>query len=87
MKYNIGNEIVLEDGIAYTVVDTLEYNGNKYVYLGYKDEDGSDSFIIQKEENDNDNVYLVGLDSDKEFYDVKILDQKHSIISLLQKKV
>lgn len=73
MEYSIGKELVLEDGITYTVVDILDYNGNKYVYLGYIDEDGQNSFIIQKEERNENDCYLVGLDDDKEFDNVLYL--------------
>ncbi len=78
MNCEIGNEIVLEDGKTYTVIDILEHGGNKYVYLGYEDEDGESSLLIQKEEKDGDDYYLTGLDSEKEFDTVLcLIGKKH----------
>lgn len=76
MKCNIKDEVTLEDGMSYIVTDILNYCGNKYVYLTYKNNDGEDNFLIQKEISDGEESYLVNLDNDEEFDAVLYLISK-----------
>lgn len=59
------NTVVLEDNIRYAILKEIEKDGNTYVYL-VNVEDAED-FCIRKVVIENDNKFLVGLDSDEEF--------------------
>ena len=61
-EYNV---VTLENGVEYTEVDKLDYNGNTYVFLSNLD--NPNDFCIRKLVNENDEDYIVGLDSKDEF--------------------
>ena len=63
MKYNVGEQLFLDDNILYTVQDSLSYEGKNYYFLTYE-EDDREKFLILKEGTDDT---LVNLDSDDEF--------------------
>lgn len=61
----VTNIVTLEDGIEYAVIDEIEHNDKRYIYLvninDYKD------FCIRKIIIENNEQFIVGLDDDKEF--------------------
>jgi len=59
------NTIVLEDNIRYAILKEIEKDGNTYVYLTNVED--AEDFCIRKVVIENDNKFLVGLDSDEEF--------------------
>jgi len=59
------NVITLEDNIEYTEVDKIEYNNNTYVFLS--DLENPENFCIRKLLKENDEEYIIGLDSKEEF--------------------
>lgn len=61
-EYNV---VVLENGIEYTEVDRLDYNNNTYVFLANLDKD--DDYCVRKLVVENNEEYIVGLDSKEEF--------------------
>jgi hypothetical protein len=59
------NFVTLEDGLEYAIIDEIEMNFQKYVYLAnIKSDDG---FLIRKVKDENGENYLTGLDNDQEF--------------------
>lgn len=67
MKYNKGDQLLLDDDINYIVSDSLSYDGNNYYFLTYYDDKMEEQFVILKEELENNDVLLVNLDSEDEF--------------------
>ena len=61
-EYNV---ITLEDNIEYTEVDKIEYNNNTYIFLS--DLENPENFCIRKLIKENDEEYIVGLDTEEEF--------------------
>lgn len=59
------NVITLEDGIEYTEVDKLEHNNNTYVFLSNLE--NPENFCIRKLIKENEEEFIIGLDSDEEF--------------------
>lgn len=59
------NTYILENGIEYTEVDTLEYNNNKYILLSNIN-NVKDS-CIRKLIIENNEEYIYRLDNDSEF--------------------
>ena len=76
MKYNVGDLITMDDNESYAVGEIIEHEGNKYVCL--VNNDNKKDFLIQKEVKKDNDVYLVNLDNEEEFYAVLFLmGQKH----------
>lgn len=63
MKYKIGNEITLENGKEYTVLDIIDYNNKKYFLVLY--DDNKMTFLKYSCENEND--YFENIPSDEEY--------------------
>lgn len=59
------NVITLEDGIEYAIIDEIEHDNKKYVYL--TNVNNYEDFCIRKVILENTQQFLVGLDDDKEF--------------------
>lgn len=59
------NVVTLEDGIEYTEVDKIEFNNNTYVFLSNLD--NPENFCIRKLIKENEEEFIIGLDSDEEF--------------------
>ena len=57
--------VTLEDGLEYVVLDEIEIDGNKYLYLS--NEDDGQKFKVRKSSMAGNIEMLVGLDSDEEF--------------------
>ena len=73
-EYNV---VTLEDDIEYTEVDKIEYNNNTYVFLS--DLENPENFCIRKLITENDEEYIIGLDSDEEFNNVlNLFTQKYT---------
>lgn len=69
--------IKLEDGLIYVIVETIEIDNNKYVYLT-NIEDEKD-FCIRKIIIENNEEILIGLDSEEEFNKaLSYLQEKYS---------
>lgn len=58
-------KVTLSDGITYIIIDEIEIDNNKYVYL--TNENDEKDFCIRKSEIENNEEFFVGLDSDEEF--------------------
>ena len=73
-EYNV---VTLEDDIEYNEVDKIEYNNNTYVFLS--DLENPENFCIRKLITENDEEYIIGLDSDEEFNNVlNLFTQKYT---------
>lgn len=73
-EYNV---ITLEDNIEYTEIDRIEDNNNIYVVLS--DLENPENFCIRKLINENNEEFIVGLDSKEEFDKVlKIFTEKYT---------
>ena len=73
-EYNV---ITLEDNIEYTEIDRIEDNNNIYVVLS--DLENPENFCIRKLINENNDEFIVGLDSKEEFDKVlKIFTEKYT---------
>ena len=59
------NVVTLEDNIEYTEVDRIEYNNNHYVFLS--DLENPENFCIRKLINQDNEQYIIGLDTKEEF--------------------
>jgi hypothetical protein len=62
------NYVTLEDGLDYAVIDEMDYNLQKYVYLANIESD--EGFLIRKIKNENNKEYLIGLEDKSEFDNV-----------------
>lgn len=71
------NVITLEDNIEYTEVDKIEYNNNTYVFLS--DLEKPENFCIRKLIKENEEEYIIGLDSKEEFDNILNLFMKKYI--------
>ena len=74
----INNSVIkLEDGHDYVVVEKIAKEEFYYVFLtNIKD---MEDFCVRKEIEENEKVYLVGLDSDEEFEEaMKLFADKHN---------
>lgn len=58
-------KVTLSDGITYIIVDEIEINNNKYVYL--TNENNEKDFCIRKSILENDEEIFIGLDDEDEF--------------------
>lgn len=58
-------KVTLSDGITYIIIDEIEIDSKKYVYL--TNENDEKDFCIRKSEIENSEEFFVGLDSDEEF--------------------
>lgn len=57
--------VILDNGIEYIIVDEVNYNDNKYIYLtNINDEE---DFCIRKSIIVNNEEMYIGLDNDDEF--------------------
>lgn len=73
-EYNV---ITLEDNIEYTEIDRIENNNNTYVVLS--DLENPENFCIRKLIKENNEEYIVGLDSKEEFDTIlKIFTEKYT---------
>lgn len=63
MKYEIGNEITLEDSKSYIIIDSFEFNNSKYLYLF--NEESKEAFLVKII---NDTLYQI--EDDNEFNNV-----------------
>ena len=61
-EYNV---ITLEDNIEYTEIDKIEYNNNTYLFLS--DLENPENFCIRKLVIENDEEYIIGLETEEEF--------------------
>lgn len=61
-------DVVEIDGVEYSEVMRLSWNGNTYVYLS--DLDHPEDFLIQRYYIENGEEYIVGLESTAEFDEV-----------------
>ena len=63
------NTITLEDGIKYVIIDTLKIDNNKYIFLSNINDENDMCIrkVVVKEDNQE---YLVLLDSEEEFNEV-----------------
>lgn len=59
------SKIVLENGIEYTIIDKINQDEYSYVYL--KNVKDKDDICIRKEVYEDDECFLVGLNSQEEF--------------------
>lgn len=59
------NKVTLEDGIEYIIVDEINSDSVKYVFLSNIDD--SDDFCIRKVVLENNEEILTGLNDDAEF--------------------
>lgn len=59
------NVVTLEDGIEYAIIDEIESNSTKYLYLSNVED--SDDFCIRKLALKDNEQVLIGLDDDAEF--------------------
>ena len=57
--------VTLEDGLEYTILDEIDIDDNRYVYLS--NEDDGQKFKIRKSQMVGNIEMYVGLDSDEEF--------------------
>ncbi|MBQ4030327.1 MAG: hypothetical protein II625_01120 [Bacilli bacterium] len=57
--------VTLEDGLEYAILDEIEIDGIKYLYLS--NEDDGQKFKVRKSSMAGNIEMLVGLDSDEEF--------------------
>lgn len=71
------NVVTLEDNIEYTEIDTIEYNNKTYIFLS--DLENPENFCIRKLINENNQEYLIGLDTEEEFDNVlNLFNQKYT---------
>jgi len=71
------NVVTLEDNIEYTEVDRIEYNNNNYVFLS--DLENPENFCIRKLINQDNEQYIIGLDTKEEFDNVlNLFTQKYT---------
>lgn len=71
------NVVTLEDNVEYTEVDKIEYNNNTYVFLSNLD--NPENFCIRKLIKENDEEYIIGLDTKEEFNNVlNLFTQKYT---------
>lgn len=72
------NVIKLENNLEYIIVDTIENNSNKYLFLSNKD-DSNDACIRKVIEKDG-KEFLRKLETEEELEDVIVLfSQKHEM--------
>ena len=71
-EYNV---VTLEHGIEYTEVQRLSNNDNTYVFLSNLS--NPEDFCIRKIVTENDEDYIVGLDSDEEFDKILEIGRAH----------
>ncbi len=67
---NITEVVILEDNQEYGIVDTIEINNTKYIYLyemRYLNENKKPEIVIRKLDKTEENI--VGLDSQEEYID------------------
>ena len=73
-EYNV---ITLEDNIEYTEIDRIENNNNVYIVLS--DIENPENFCIRKLINENNEDFIIGLDSKEEFDTIlKIFTEKYT---------
>lgn len=71
------NVVTLEDNIEYTEVDRVENNNNTYVFLSNLE--NPEDFCIRKLIKENNEEYIIGLDSKEEFDTIlTIFKQKYT---------
>jgi len=67
MNYKENDTITLESGKSYYVINTLELDNNKYVYLCSVDNPDDPDLLILKDKLKENKHCLVNLDSEEEF--------------------
>ena len=68
--------VTLEDGKEYCIIDEIEKNGKKYVYLAL--ENDPQSFRIRKSMIKDNEDFLAGLETDEEFDEaMNLFTEKH----------
>ena len=73
-EYNV---VTLEDNIEYTEIDRIENNNNTYVVLS--DLENPEKFCIRKLITENNEEFIIGLDSKEEFDTIlKIFTEKYT---------
>lgn len=71
------NVVTLEDNIEYTEIDRIENNNNTYVVLS--DLENPEKFCIRKLIMENNEEFIIGLDSKEEFDTIlKIFTEKYT---------
>lgn len=70
-EYNV---ITLENNIEYTEIDKIEYNNNTYIFLS--DLENPENFCIRKLITENNEEYIIGIDTEEEFNNVLNLFQQ-----------
>ena len=71
------NVIKLDDNIEYTEIAKIEYNNNTYIFLS--DLENPENFCIRKLIKENNEEYIIGLDSKEEFDNVlNLFTQKYT---------
>lgn len=58
-------KVTLDDGITYVIVDEIEFDNKKYIYL--VNENDEKDFCIRKSISENGEEFFVGLETDEEF--------------------
>lgn len=59
------NVFTLENNIEYTEIERIEYNNNTYLVLS--DLENPENFCIRKLKIENNEEYIVGIDTKEEF--------------------
>lgn len=73
-EYNV---ITLEDNKEYAEIDKIEYNNSTYLFLA--NIDNPEQFCLRKLIKENNEEFIVGLDSKEEFDNIlMIFGQKHT---------
>lgn len=62
--------VLLDDNKSYLVVDTLSYKNNDYILLAEMSD--SSNVVIRKQMIHNNEITLLGLDSEEEFEEVLV---------------
>jgi len=77
MEEKLYNVITLEDNKEYAEIDTITNNNNTYVFLS--ETNNPENVCIRKIEIKNNEEYIVGLDSNKEFDTIlKLFSEKYT---------
>lgn len=67
-------KVILDSGVEYIIVDEIEIENKKYVYLA--NENDEKDFCIRKSIIENNEEFFVGLDSKEEFEKALIIFTK-----------
>ena len=59
------NVVTLEDGIEYAVIDEINYDNKKFIYLTNVND--HEDFCIRKIITENNEQFIIGLDDEQEF--------------------